>query len=122
MATPLDCEIRSRLTAVLAGEAALRDFYYWFGPATWDVARSGNAGAIRLANELAHDFAELTSGLLTSREVREALVDAASTYVVCETPWNRAAGPLVSTRSFIDVIEDHPAAFLLRPRRAEAVA
>lgn len=122
MATPLDTEIRSRLTAVLAREVALREFYDWFVLATWDVGRSGNIGAIRLTNELDLLFAELSAGVLTGAEVRQALVDAASTYIVTATPWNRATGPLVRTRNANDLIEDRSAAFVLERRRAGALA
>jgi hypothetical protein len=122
VASPLELEIRSRLSAVLAGEANLRDFSNWLIPVTLEVERVENLGTIRLANELGHLFAELSAGMLTGPELRQGLVNAASTYLVTETPWNRAAGPPTSTRSSSDTIGDCPAAILLGRRRAEALA
>jgi hypothetical protein len=120
--TPLDVEIRSRLTAVLAGEANPRDFYDWFIPATLEVEATGSPEAIRLSHDLIHLFAERSAGMLTGAELRAALEETASTHLVTATPWNRAAGPPMWTRSSSDTIEDRPAAFLLRRRHAEAIA
>jgi hypothetical protein len=76
--TPLDLEIRSRLSAVLAGEMPLREFYRWFVPATLDVEYTGNPEAIRLTHDLAHFFSELSAGILTRDEIRQMLASAAS--------------------------------------------
>lgn len=107
---------------VLAGETPLRDFYDWFVTATLNVNRFGNDDATRLTNVIEHVVFDLKAGALTSREAKQELVDAMSIYVVTATPWNRAAGPPMATRCASDTIEDHPAAFLLEPRRAAAIA
>ena len=78
MAVPLDGEIRTRVAAVLAGRASLHEFYDWFIPATWEVEKTGNPEAVRLTHDLVHLFSELTSGLLTRDEVKQALEAAAS--------------------------------------------
>lgn len=122
MASPLELEIRSRLDAVLAGEANPRDFYNWLLPVTLEVERVENLGAIRLANVLNHLFADVSAGMLTGPELRQGLMDAAATYLVTATPWNRSAGPPVSTRNSSDTIGDCPAAFLLGRRHAAALA
>ena len=110
------------MAEALAGESTLRDFCNWFVPATLDVARLGNDEVARLTNAIDHVVFDLNAGVLTGREARQELMDAMSTYVVTATPWNRDAGPPMATRCASDTIEDHPAAFLLERRRAEAIA
>jgi hypothetical protein len=78
LAVPLDVQIRTQVAAVLAGEIGLDAFYDWFIPATWEVERTGNSEAVRLTHDLVHLFSELTSGLLTRDEVKQALEAAAS--------------------------------------------
>ncbi|MBA2597667.1 MAG: hypothetical protein H0V00_13675 [Chloroflexia bacterium] len=122
MATPLDREIRSRLSAVLAGEVALRDFYAWFVPATLEVERTANLEAIRLTRDLAHFFAELSAGVVTRDDARRTLQEVASIYFVAATPWNRAAGKPVTMTGSNDIIEGRSASFVLGSRHEVAIA
>jgi hypothetical protein len=73
MTAPLDIEIRSRIAQVLSGELALRDFYYWFVPASLEVERTDDPEIIRLTHDLVHMFSELSEGLLTASDVRRTL-------------------------------------------------
>lgn len=75
-----------------------------------------------MTHNVDHLFAELSAGDITPRELKQDLRLAASTYRTVKTPWNPAAGTLVTTTSANDIIEDEPAAFILRKRRAEAIA
>ena len=122
MATPLDLEIRSRIAAVLAGELALRDFYYWFGPATWNVRAAENPEAARLTYALAHLFAELDIGDYPPGELKRDLRRMASTYVSTSAPWNRPKGPGVRTTDFNEIIEAPTLRLVLGRRRAAAPA
>jgi len=122
MSTPLDLEIRTRIAAVLSGDVPLRDFYYWFVPATLEVERHSEPEAARLTYTIAHLFAELSAGDISPREFKRDLQLAASTYLTIETPWNRAASTPTMTTNANDIIEDEPTVFVLRKRRAEAIA
>lgn len=76
--TPIDAEIRLRVAAVLAGDAALRDFYRWFMPATWDIDLIDNPDAVRMIHEITHLFSEFSSGDLSRGEMLRELEGATS--------------------------------------------
>lgn len=75
MATSLVSDIRSKVASVVAGDLTIRQFEDWFVPATWDVERSADQDAIRLAHQVLHQVSEYEGGLWNDDEFLRQLRD-----------------------------------------------
>lgn len=75
MATSLASEIRRNVARVVAGDLTIRQFEDWFVPATWDVERTADQEAIRLAHQVLHRVAEYDGGLWDDDEFLTRLRD-----------------------------------------------
>jgi uncharacterized protein DUF3224 len=63
MTTSLVSDIHTSVARVVAGDMTIRGFEDWFVPATWDIERSDDDEAVRLAHWLLHQMTEYDSGL-----------------------------------------------------------
>ena len=69
----LESTLRHHLGSYLAGEISLEDFTNWLVSATWDIEKSGNVAASKLAYAVELSLAEHSSGLLTHEEFQAEL-------------------------------------------------
>jgi hypothetical protein len=70
MPASLDLDIREHLARYLAGDDPIDAFRGWFGPATWEVERGGNALATQLAMEIELWLAEMDHGHRSEDDVK----------------------------------------------------
>jgi len=64
-------EIRKHLERLLARETSLDDFEEWFGPYSWNIHKSGDSEAQRLAYAIEHQLSLFDED---SEDLRRALL------------------------------------------------
>jgi hypothetical protein len=73
--TERESAIRHQLDAYLADTLSLDQFTAWLVGTSWNIEKTGDAGASQLAFAIEFALAEHSNGMLTPDELRRALRD-----------------------------------------------
>jgi hypothetical protein len=97
--TPLDLEIRSRLSDYLGRKTRLKDFQQWFTPQAWNIEKRADAATASLVREIDLLLAEFAHGDWTEAEFVEKLRPFVTKYTF------RIGEPTIAMSSVTEILQ-----------------